>query len=305
MVGFNDLATVKPELVTQVDGWDPTTLTAGSKVKVAWKCEYGHKWKATVKDRSYGYGCPVCAGRAVHVGFNDLASLRPELAAEADGWDPTTLTEFSMKRVRWKCQYGHQWDALVSQRSIGHGCPVCSGHRVLAGFNDLATLRPELAAEADGWDPTTLTEFSAEKVRWKCQYDHRWKAVVASRSSGRGCPTCAQGGFDPNKPAWLYFIDHFNLQMFQIGITNVPDDRLAVHKRGGWEVIELRGPMDGHYTRQLETDCLHALEKRGAVLGHKAGIEKFDGFSEAWTKRSLKVTSIKQILDWVYEDESQ
>ena len=196
MVGFNDLATVKPELVTQVDGWDPTTLTAGSKVKVAWKCEYGRKWKATVKDRSSGYGCPVCAGRAVHVGFNDLA-----------------------------------------------------------------TLRPELAAEADGWDPTTVTEFSSEKVRWKCQYDHRWKAEVANRSRGRGCPTCAQGGFDPNKPGWLYFIDHFDLQMFQIGITNFPNDRLAVHKRGGWEVIELRGPMDGHYTQQLETDCLHALEK--------------------------------------------
>jgi hypothetical protein len=48
---------------------------------------------------------------------------------------------------------------------------------------------------------------------------------------------------------------------------------------------------------------LHALEKRGAVLGHKAGIDKFDGYSEAWTKASLNVTSIKQILDWVYEDE--
>jgi len=92
--------------------------------------------------------------------------------------------------------------------------------------------------------------------------------------------------------------------MFQIGITNFPDDRLAKHKRGGWEVIELRGPMDGHLTQKLETDCLHALEKRGAILGHKAGIEKFDGYTEAWTKKSLNVTSIKQILDWVYEDEA-
>ena len=62
--------------------------------------------------------------------------------------------------------------------------------------------------------------------------------------------------------------------------------------------------MDGHLTQKLETDCLHALEKRGAILGHKAGIEKFDGYSEAWTKQSLNVTSIKQILDWVYEDEA-
>ena len=50
---------------------------------------------------------------------------------------------------------------------------------------------------------------------------------------------------------------------------------------------------------------LHAVERRGAVLGRKAQIDKFDGYSEAWTKASLSVTSIKQILDWVYEDESK
>ena len=93
--------------------------------------------------------------------------------------------------------------------------------------------------------------------------------------------------------------------MFQIGITNNPDDRLGRHSRSGWEVIELRGPMDGHLTQNLETDCLHALERRGAILGHNAGIDKFDGYTEAWTKKSLNVTSIKQILDWVYEDEAK
>ena len=68
---------------------------------------------------------------------------------------------------------------------------------------------------------------------------------------------------------------------------------------------EVRGPMEGHLAQQLETAILHAITRRGAVLGNKAQIKKFDGYSEAWTKASLKVTSIKQILDWVYEDESK
>jgi hypothetical protein len=95
------------------------------------------------------------------------------------------------------------------------------------------------------------------------------------------------------------------MEMFQVGISNVPNHRLGDHSRRGWEVIEVRGPMEGHLAQQLETAILHAVERRGAVLGHKARIEKFDGYSEAWTKDSLKVTSIKQLLDWVYEDESQ
>ena len=297
------LAETHPELAAQADGWDPTTVTFGSNKKLDWKCELGHQWKTAVSKRTSGSGCPVCSGRAVLSGFNDLATINPELAAQADGWDPTTVTTKSNKKAEWRCEFGHQWEAQVSNRTSGRGCPICSGQAVLSGFNDLATINPEIAAQADGWDPTTVTAGTDKKYGWKCEFGHRWEAPVNNRTSGRGCPSCAESGFDPNQPSFLYLIDHFDLHMFQIGITNFPDNRLGSHKRRGWEVIELRGPMDGHLTQQLETSCLHTLEKRGAILGHKAGIEKFDGYSEAWTKASLNVTSIKQILDWVYEDE--
>jgi hypothetical protein len=304
LAGFNDLATLNPALAAQADGWDPTTITAGSGKMVGWKCGLGHRWKAVVQNRTSIDSCPVCSGRTVLIGFNDLATLNPELAAQADGFDPTTITAGSHKIVGWKCGLGHRWKARMVDRNNGVGCPVCSGRTVLTGFNDLATLNPELAAQADGWDPTTITAGSHKKVGWKCELGHRWKAQVNSRGAGNGCPSCAVSGFDPNQPGFLYLIDHFDLHMYQIGITNFPDDRLGSHKRRGWEFLELRGPMDGHLTQQLETSCLQTLERRGAIFGHKAGIEKFDGYSEAWTKSSLNVKSIKQILDWVYKDDA-
>ena len=306
LVGYNDLATTHPELAKEADGWDPMTVTFGTDKKVGWNCKLGHKWQAAVSSRSQGVGCSICAGKKVQCGFNDLASTNPELAAQANGWDPTTVTFSSAKKVRWKCTLGHEWDARIDNRKNGKGCPICANQDLLVGYNDLATTHPELAKEADGWDPTTVISGSGtKKYSWKCKLGHRWQATANKRTQGRGCPTCAQTGFDPNQPGFLYFIDHFDLQMFQIGITNFPDDRLGRHKRADWEVIELRGPMDGHLTQRLETSCLHALEKRGAILGHKAGIDSFDGYSEAWTKKSLNVTSIKQILDWVYEDEAR
>jgi hypothetical protein len=309
LAGFNDLATTNPELAAEADGWDPTTLSAGSGRKVGWKCELGHTWNANIASRARGNGCAVCSGHAVLIGFNDLATTNPELAAQADGWDPTTVTAYSNKKVGWTCDLGHKSITTIGSRSAGNKCPVCANQLVLAGFNDLATTNPELAAQADGWDPTTITAGSGKKKRWKCELGHTWQTSPSARTlfglSTSGCPSCAKFGFDPNQPGFLYFIDHFELDMFQIGITNFPDKRLDKHGRSGWEVIELRGPMDGQLTRQLETNCLHALEKRGAILGHKAGIKKFDGYSEAWTKASLNVKSIKQILDWVYEDESK
>lgn len=87
--GFNDLATQNPELAQQ---WDyaknipvlPADVTSGSHRLVWWKCEKGHSWRASVRSRVSGSGCPVCAGRQLLAGENDLVSQFPELALE---WD--------------------------------------------------------------------------------------------------------------------------------------------------------------------------------------------------------------------------
>ena len=307
LAGLNDLATTNPELAAQADGWDPATLTAGSNKKVRWRCQQGHTWSTAIEKRNNrGDGCPVCSGNQILVGFNDLATTNPVLASQADGWDPTTVIAGTGQKLNWICVEGHQWRAVVASRSSGVGCPVCSGNSVLIGFNDLATTHPELASQADGWEPTTVNRGSDKKVGWKCEEQHKWKATIGSRSiAGNGCPSCAASGFDPNKSGWLYLIDHDALDMFQIGISNFPETRLGQHSKRGWEVLEVRGPMEGHLTQNLETAILHAVERRSAVLGHKARTEKFNGYTEAWTKASLTVTSIKQLLDWVYEDESQ
>jgi hypothetical protein len=268
----------------------------------------GHTWRTAPAHRAIGQGCPVCSNQKVLAGFNDLATTHPELAKEADGWDPKLVVAGSNKRFSWKCNLGHIWKAGVNRRSAENhptGCPVCSNQKLLTGFNDLATTHPELAAEADGWDPKLVFAGSNKHFFWKCNLGHKWKAKGNNRINGKGCPVCAIYGFNPGKDGWLYLIDNDARDMFQIGISNVPENRLDRHSRGGWEVIEVRGPMDGFLTQELERSSLMALKRRGAILGRKGSLEKFDGYTEAWTKESLKVTSIKQLLDWVYEDESQ
>ena len=65
------LAETHPELATQAEGWDPTTLTSGSSIKVGWKCEFGHLWSATIASRSNGNGCPVCSNRGIKLSRDD------------------------------------------------------------------------------------------------------------------------------------------------------------------------------------------------------------------------------------------
>ena len=61
--------------------------------------------------------------------------------------------------------------------------------------------------------------------------------------------------------------------------------------------------MDGSHAKSFETSILKSLKLRDAHMAHRTRIKRFDGWTEAWTKDSLSVTSFKQLLDWVYEDD--
>ena len=147
------LSETHPELAAQAVGWDPSFVSAGTNKKRMWKCSLGHTWDATPNNRTaLNRGCPYCSNQKVLAGFNDLATTNPELAAEADGWDPVTITAKLDSKKSWVCALGHQWESKVGHRSNGSGCPTCSGRLVLVGFNDFATTHPDIAAQACGWE---------------------------------------------------------------------------------------------------------------------------------------------------------
>ncbi|MGN1004299.1 MAG: zinc-ribbon domain-containing protein [Oscillospiraceae bacterium] len=187
---------------TRNGGLTPRDLSYGSKRKVWWRCGEGHEWQAVVHTRTgSGSGCPVCAGKQVLPGVNDLASRYPELAAQWHPsknapWTPADVLPGSHKKVWWRCEKGHEWQAIVKSRASGCGCPVCAHREILPGDNDLASAHPELARQ---WHPTRNGTLRPEdvaagtrrKVWWRCEKGHEWQAAVASRADGAGCPVCA------------------------------------------------------------------------------------------------------------------
>lgn len=135
LAGYNDLQTIYPELAAQW-AWElneksPIEYTSKSYHKVWWKCEKGHMWEAAINKRVYGRGCPICAGKQVLVGYNDLQTKYPKLALE---WDyekngdisPKDITKGSNRIVWWKCENGHSWQEMVNRRVLRNTkCPYC------------------------------------------------------------------------------------------------------------------------------------------------------------------------------------
>ena len=97
---------------------------------------------------------------------------------------PEQVTPYSNRRVWWRCAQGHEWRAPVGGRTkAGSDCPYCTNRKVLAGFNDLATLEPDIAAQ---WHPTLngamtpdmVTLGSHQRVWWQCAEGHVWNAKM-------------------------------------------------------------------------------------------------------------------------------
>ena len=241
--GFNDLATTNPELAAQ---WHPTKngdlrpsqVAANSNRKVWWICPYDDtntgkhfdfEWQALISDRNSGSDCPYLNGQAVWAGFNDLETTNPELAAQwhptkNKNLKPTQVTANSSNKIWWICPYDDpktkkhfdfEWESIIANRNSGIGCPYLSGQSVWSGFNDLATINPELAAQ---WHPTKNKDLkptqiaakSNKKVWWLYHYDDpttgkhfdfEWKAEISSRNSGIGCPYLS------GKAVWSGFND--------------------------------------------------------------------------------------------------
>jgi hypothetical protein len=162
---------------------------------MAWKCIKGHEWKAVVHSRVKGSGCPYCSGKKPIKGLTDLQTRYPEIAKEACGWDPSEVMPGTHRLMQWKCQKGHMWSVSPNSRTNNDsGCPKCATRQkdLIVGENDLATRSKEIAAEAYGWDPRTVTISSKEKREWKCPLGHVYKATCGSRVWFKtGCPYCA------------------------------------------------------------------------------------------------------------------
>jgi len=133
--------------------------------------------------------------------YHNLALAYPKLAKEwhptrnKNGLTPINIAPRSSRKVWWVCEKGHEWEASVSNRTNGTGCPFCA-NRMVAHNNSLAYLFPDLLKE---WHqdrngiltPSDVVAGSIRKVWWICGRGHEWRASIRGRSKqGKGCPYC-------------------------------------------------------------------------------------------------------------------
>lgn len=184
-------------------GSAPDSVHPSLRRSVWWQCARGHEWRASIAERTRrGSGCGQCSVTLRGTSHGTFAALHPGVAKD---WcfgrngelRPQDVGPRSARRVWWTCRRDrtHEWRASVAARTGGAGCPYCAGHR-FPESESLATASPRVAAEWNrrrngALSPQSVRPRSHRKVWWRCSAGHEWRAMVANRTRGRGCPRCS------------------------------------------------------------------------------------------------------------------
>lgn len=212
--GENDAAALYPHLAEEYaedlnDGHKLSEYFPKSNQYANWRCKRGHEWSARIDHRTDGQSCPYCEGLKAIPEETSFAVRHPHMAKQwhptkNHGRTPSEFAEFSHFEAVWVCPKGHEYPMTIYHRSRGCGCSICSGKRVLAGYNDIQSQAPQLALE---WDeerngeisPSMVALHSNDRYHWKCPVcGHRWTSSPNNRSRGTGCPACKHCCVDPN-----------------------------------------------------------------------------------------------------------
>lgn len=177
----------------------PNDVYAGTHKRYWFRCAAGHSFQQQLFSHVRLKGsCPICAGRRILPGVNDLVTFAPAVAAE---WHPTKNSKSPEQlspgfngKVWWLGKCGHEWEASPNRRvHSGQGCPVCANLKLVVGVNDLETTHPNIARQ---WDPIKNKKGPSEvvwgthqQVWWLCDLGHSWRTAVITRQKS-GCPVC-------------------------------------------------------------------------------------------------------------------
>lgn len=289
----NCLAVLFPEIAVE---WHPnkngnlTTydVTGASNKKVWWQCGKGHEWLMRVHERTLKkQGCPYCARRRVCLD-NCFATTHPELVKQWNYNKNGNLTPFkivsgSNKRVWWRDEKGHEWQASANARTLRHTrCPYCANQKA-CNDNCLAILFPEIAAE---WHPTkngNLTPYdvmagSDNKVWWQCKNGHEYLSSIGGRTGKCqcGCPICNESKGEKNiakifEKLNIRFKRQWRFKSCK-NILSLPFD-FVVKTNNGIKIIEYQG--EQHY-------------KPIKIFGGKekfTKLQKHDSIKKEWCKK--------------------
>lgn len=169
-----------------------------------------------------GRHCPKCTGRAFVPTDEFITKAR---VVHGDRYDYSQVVcQHNRQPVRILCPDHGPFEQAPRSHLMGSGCEKCASvNRGLLKRTKAANEFLKKAQEVHGH----LYDYSRSQYKRNnvnvtigCSEHGYFQQTPANHLIGRGCPSCSSTGFDPTRPATLYYLSINNGQAYKIGITN-------------------------------------------------------------------------------------
>ncbi|MCK5561674.1 MAG: zinc-ribbon domain-containing protein, partial [Thermoplasmata archaeon] len=164
-----------------------STIYINSDTPLRWKCSEGHEWDAKYYNLRRKDWCPVCRKlrseekRKRH----SLAEMK-QIAKERHAECLSEEYINSKTKMKWRCEKGHEWDAIPNSIKSGSWCPDCRGTQ-RSNIDEMQNIAKSRGGEC------LSTEYVNQrtKLRWRCKEGHEWDTQAGNVKNGTWCPFCA------------------------------------------------------------------------------------------------------------------
>jgi hypothetical protein len=132
---------------------------------------------------------------------NTMRIERLRQLAKTRGGDCLSTIYLGVKaKLEWVCKEGHTWEATPDTISTGTWCPVCANVRRIIKQRFSSLLSPDdwlevlrrHARSKGGELLSSIYSNSKTRLRWRCKFNHEWRAMPNKVRRGTWCPYCAR-----------------------------------------------------------------------------------------------------------------
>lgn len=258
----------------------PHEVTKWSVVVAKFSCPKGHEWEEKTRHffrRNDDTKCPVCSGRLLVPGVNDLATTHPDIASTLlDTSLGSQVTCVSHAVLTWKCTStttkSHTFDMDVSKRVNEVKCPVCINMVIVPGVNDLATVRPHIFkqwADTNVLDPSKITYGTEQTVHLiceKCSKVYSTHLYVASRTRSVVCSSCQSSRGEQELNKYISSLDVDVVRNSRKIISPQEVDIFIPEQKLGFEFNGVYWHSDAIMDKNYHKNKWDAAEKAGIQL---------------------------------------
>lgn len=274
-----------------------------TKTKVRIVCPEHGEFQQTPGNHMFGQGCSRCGDKRVSAfrsGNTDNFVSRAK--GMHNNFYDYSKAEYvcNSKNVTIICPLHGPFNQSPASHLVGSGCPVCSVEKIRnANTNtteDFLARASEVHGDRYDYSKVVYKNFFT-KVEIICkEHGSFWQTAGFHTSNGNGCPSCAQGGFSPEKKGILYVLESGDLT--KVGITNFSGKDRAVYinnrSEHNFTVVKEYEFDNGWVCDRVETEILALLRKV-----YKSPVEKFHGYTECFY--GVDREELLSILDEFYE----